>query len=90
MYEILQFISIIVNLLDALKTSFSQRSLAARSIGQRDMISDTGLASLTMVKGFVQSIATSDEKCVQKYLCQANSECKDSVEQNSNLCHLAS
>lgn len=85
-----EFISIIVNLLDALKTSFSQRSLAARSIGQRDMISDISLASLTMTKGFVKAMSTAEEKCAQKFICEANLDCRNTIEQNSSLCHLAS
>lgn len=45
-----QFINIVVNLLDALKTSFSHRSLAARSIGKKDTVSEAAVASLTLFK----------------------------------------
>lgn len=39
-----QFINIVVNLLDALKTSFSHRSLQARSVGRKDSMSDAAVA----------------------------------------------
>lgn len=45
-----QFISIVLNLLDALKTSFSHRSLSARSIGKRDTVSEAAVASISMLK----------------------------------------
>ena len=47
---ILQFINIVVNLLDALKTSFSQRSTHARSLGKKDSIAEAGLAGIAMLK----------------------------------------
>ena len=37
-------------LMNALKTSFSQRALRARSLGQRDRISDFTLATIDMTK----------------------------------------
>lgn len=46
----LQFINIVVNLLDALKTSFSHRSMSARSLGKKDTMSDAAVASLSMFK----------------------------------------
>lgn len=39
-----------MNLLDALKTSFSHRSLSARSLGKRDTISEAAVASISMLK----------------------------------------
>ena len=54
----LQFINIVVNLLDALKTSFSHRSLAARSLGKKDSISEAAVASLTLVKVKKQNLST--------------------------------
>lgn len=49
-FVILQFINIVVNLLDALKTSFSHRSMTARSLGKKDTISEAAIAGLTMFK----------------------------------------
>ncbi|XP_059480364.1 uncharacterized protein LOC132199563 isoform X3 [Neocloeon triangulifer] len=45
-----EFINIVVNLLDALKTSFSQRSMQARSIGQKDVMSEAGVAGINLLK----------------------------------------
>ncbi|XP_049841407.1 uncharacterized protein LOC126291766 isoform X2 [Schistocerca gregaria] len=71
----MQFISIVVNLLDALKTSFSQRSMAARSIGKRDSISEAAVAGLALLKGYVRTLKTSDSSCMQRMVCEANREC---------------
>ncbi|XP_049943674.1 uncharacterized protein LOC126424885 [Schistocerca serialis cubense] len=70
-----EFISIVVNLLDALKTSFSQRSMAARSIGKRDSISEAAVAGLALLKGYVRTLKTSDSSCMQRMVCEANREC---------------
>lgn len=83
-----EFINIVVNLLDALKTSFSHRSLAARSIGKKDSVSDLGIASITMLKGYVKTTGNSSEKCMQKYLCEANTECNNDIGGNSIFCQM--
>ncbi|CAH0560377.1 unnamed protein product [Brassicogethes aeneus] len=83
-----EFINIVVNLLDALKTSFSHRSMAARNIGKKDSISDAAVAGISMMKGYVRSMSTEDSKCMQKYMCQANNECSHEIGQNSLFCHL--
>lgn len=85
-----EFINIVVNLLDALKTSFSHRSLAARSIGKKDSVSDMGIASIAMLKGYVKTYGTENasEKCMQKYLCEANNECNNDIGGNSIFCQM--
>jgi hypothetical protein len=50
MHFTLQFINIVVNLLDALKTSFSHRSMAARSLGKKDSVSEAAVAGLSLLK----------------------------------------
>jgi hypothetical protein len=45
-----QLISLGVSLLDALKTSFSRRSLEARSLGGDDRMSDAAIATLALLK----------------------------------------
>ncbi|XP_056631985.1 uncharacterized protein LOC130442041 [Diorhabda sublineata] len=85
-----EFINIVVNLLDALKTSFSHRSLQARSVGKKDSISDAATASLAMMKGYMRSLSTGDTKCMERYVCQANSECSKDIGQSSLYCHLGS
>lgn len=83
-----QFINIVMNLLDALKTSFSHRSLAARSIGKKDSVSDFAIASISMMKSYVRTTGNQDEKCMQKYLCEANTECNKDIGGNSIFCQL--
>ncbi|XP_066141032.1 uncharacterized protein [Euwallacea fornicatus] len=85
-----EFINIVVNLLDALKTSFSHRSMAARNIGRKDSISDAAVAGLTMAKGYVRSLGTEEDSCMAKYICQANSECSRDVGQSSLFCNIGS
>ncbi|KAF4518215.1 hypothetical protein B566_EDAN005940 [Ephemera danica] len=75
----LQFINIVVNLLDALKTSFSQRSLQARSVGRNPVVTDAAVAGITLLKGYVRTLQTSDDICIQKIFCDANSECARDV-----------
>ncbi|XP_069690655.1 uncharacterized protein [Periplaneta americana] len=71
-----EFINIVVNLLDALKTSFSHRSLAARSLGRKDSVSEAAVAGLSLLKGYVRTLRTSDDACMQKMMCEANRECQ--------------
>jgi hypothetical protein len=84
----MQFINIVVNLLDALKTSFSHRSLQARSIGRKDSVSDAAVASLAMMKSYAKTYKNSDDLCMQKYLCEANSECANDIGGTSIFCQL--
>ncbi|XP_049874854.1 uncharacterized protein LOC126372967 isoform X2 [Pectinophora gossypiella] len=84
----MQFINIVVNLLDALKTSFSHRSLTARSMGRKDSVSDAALAGIAMMKTYVRSFGTNDDKCLQKYICDANNECSSDIGPKSVFCQL--
>ncbi|XP_050300261.1 uncharacterized protein LOC126738841 isoform X3 [Anthonomus grandis grandis] len=86
----LQFINIVVNLLDALKTSFSHRSLAARNIGRKDSVSEAAVAGITMAKGYVRSLGTNESTCMAKYMCQANNECSTDIGRSSLFCNLGS
>jgi hypothetical protein len=78
-----------VNLLDALKTSFSHRSLTARSHGKKDSVSDAAMAGLSLLKGYVRTMKTADDNCMQKYLCEANRECSSDT-QGGIYCQLGS
>ncbi|XP_052750257.1 uncharacterized protein LOC113512810 isoform X2 [Galleria mellonella] len=84
----MQFINIVVNLLDALKTSFSHRSLTARSMGRKDSVSDAALAGIAMLKTYVKSFGTNDDRCLQKYICDANLECSTDIGPKSIFCQL--
>lgn len=77
-----------VNLLDALKTSFSHRSLSARNLGRKDSISDASVAGLSMMKVYFRSLSTADDKCMQKYMCEANNECTSDIGRSSLFCQL--
>ncbi|XP_014211751.1 uncharacterized protein LOC106641750 [Copidosoma floridanum] len=80
-----EFINIVINLLDALKTSFSHRSLQARSLGRKDTVSEAAVASISMIKGYLRSMKTfsnvgraEDEGqrgCAERVLCEASAEC---------------
>ncbi|XP_034938851.1 uncharacterized protein [Chelonus insularis] len=96
-----EFISIVVNLLDALKTSFSHRSLSARSVGKRDTISEAVVASITMLKGYMRSMKTfstagrmeeeGQRGCAERALCEASAECVADTQGGSTiLCQLGS
>ncbi|XP_058061247.1 uncharacterized protein LOC131211687 [Anopheles bellator] len=85
-----EFINIVVNLLDALKTSFSHRSLNARSLGKKDVISDAAVASLAMLKGYARSKRNSDDLCMQKFLCEANTDCMSAIGGTSIFCQIGS
>ncbi|KAI4462814.1 hypothetical protein MML48_4g00006128 [Holotrichia oblita] len=84
----MQFINIVVNLLDALKTSFSHRSMAARHIGKKDSISDATVAGIAMVKGYMKTLSTVQNTCMQKYMCDASRECISDIGQSSIFCQL--
>ncbi|XP_039968355.1 uncharacterized protein LOC126767731 isoform X1 [Bactrocera neohumeralis] len=85
-----EFIQIVMNLLDALKTSFSHRSLSARSMGKRDSVSDATVAGLSLLKGYVRTYRNADDKCMQRYMCEANSECVREIGGASIFCQLGS
>ncbi|KAK8381527.1 hypothetical protein O3P69_018544 [Scylla paramamosain] len=70
-----ELFGLVVTLLDALRTSFSQRSFDARSIGTSDPLADAGVAATTMLKTYIKTYETEDDICIQKYLCEANSDC---------------
>lgn len=90
MFFSLQFIQIVMNLLDALKTSFSHRSLTARSLGKRDSVSDAAVAGISMLKGYVRSYRNTDEKCLQRYMCEANTDCVREIGGTNIFCQLGS
>ena len=85
-----QFIQIVMNLLDALKTSFSHRSINARSMGKRDSMSDAAVAGISMLKGYMRTYRNADEKCQQRYMCEANTECIREIGGASIFCQLGS
>ncbi|XP_043498048.1 uncharacterized protein LOC122521404 isoform X2 [Polistes fuscatus] len=96
-----EFISIVINLLDALKTSFSHRSLSARSLGRHDSVSEAAMASISMLKGYVRSVKTfsnigraedeGQQGCAERALCEASAECAADAQGTSTIfCQLGS
>ncbi|XP_044020887.1 uncharacterized protein LOC122860896 isoform X1 [Aphidius gifuensis] len=96
-----EFINIVVNLLDALKTSFSHRSMSARSLGKRDTMSEAAVASISMLKGYMRSMKSysmegeSDDEsrlgCMERALCEASAECVATINGKSTIfCQLGS
>ncbi|XP_039307913.1 uncharacterized protein LOC105202075 isoform X4 [Solenopsis invicta] len=97
----MQFISIVINLLDALKTSFSHRSNEARTLGRRDTVSEAAIASISMLKGYMRSVKSfsyvgrAEEEgqrgCAERALCEASAECiADTKGPSSIFCQLGS
>ncbi|CAG0916522.1 unnamed protein product [Notodromas monacha] len=70
-----ELINLGMTLLDALKTSFSKRSLEARSLGSSDKYSEGAVAALSLIKGYAQSYSIEDDTCRQKAFCLANRAC---------------
>ncbi|XP_046813596.1 uncharacterized protein LOC124421929 isoform X2 [Vespa crabro] len=96
-----KFISIVINLLDALKTSFSHRSLSARSLGRHDSVSEAAMASISMLKGYVRSVKAfsnigraedeGQQGCAERALCEASAECAADAQGTSTIfCQLGS
>ncbi|XP_015118600.1 uncharacterized protein LOC107042198 [Diachasma alloeum] len=96
-----EFINIVMNLLDALKTSFSHRSLNARSLGRRDSVSEAAVASISMLKAYMRTMKaysnsgkSEDEEqrgCPERIMCEASADCAaDSPKQSPVFCQLGS
>ncbi|XP_011306924.1 uncharacterized protein [Fopius arisanus] len=96
-----KFINLVMNLLEALKTSFSHRSFNARSLGKRDSVSEAGVASIIMLKGYMRSMKAysnggkneDDEQrgCAERIICEASAECAaDSPKTSLLFCQLGS
>ncbi|XP_039446819.1 uncharacterized protein LOC120426166 isoform X1 [Culex pipiens pallens] len=83
-----EFINIVVNLLDALKTSFSHRSLMARDMGKKDSISDATVAGITVLKTYARTYNNSQDKCLLKYICEANNDCVNAIGGSNIFCQL--
>lgn len=66
-----QVLNVLVKVLDMLKSSFGQRARTSSSRGIRDSLDDAAVAGISMLKGYVRSVLTSEEQCTQKYICEA-------------------
>ncbi|KAK7078043.1 hypothetical protein SK128_012029 [Halocaridina rubra] len=70
-----ELLGLVMTLLDALRTSFSQRAFNARLLGNSDPLADAAVTVTTMMKSYIKSYNTEDDICTQKYLCEANFDC---------------
>lgn len=82
-----QIINILVNLLDALKTSFSHRSMRARSLGSKDTVSEIGMTGSILSKTLIKSWNTDNDICLQRYVCEANQECVNAMSNTASNKH---
>ncbi|XP_064488514.1 uncharacterized protein LOC135400612 [Ornithodoros turicata] len=70
-----QILNLLVTVLDMLKTSFGQRARSSSMArGFRGALDDVAIAGASMLKGFVKSVMTKDDNCMQRYLCEASKE----------------
>jgi len=66
-----QVLNVLVKVLDMLKSSFGQRARTSASRGIRDSLDDAAVAGISMLKGYVRSVLSSEEHCTQKHICEA-------------------
>lgn len=52
-------------------------------------MADAAVASITMLKGYAKTYMSEEDKCLQRYLCEANEECTSGVG-GSIFCQLGS
>jgi len=85
-----ELINMAIALMNALKQSFSQRAMRARSLGQKDKMSDMTLAAIDMGKAFAKTFNTSEDQCKQLQICEGARECLQDLGQPNaaGLCHL--
>jgi len=85
-----ELFSVVMNLVEALKTSFSERSLHARSLGQSDYTADVGITTITMLEGVTRQAILGDDICGLKSMCMSSRECKDKTKDGGLFCKLGS
>lgn len=80
-----QILNLLVTVLDMLKTTFGNRARSSTARGFRGALDDAALAGTTMLKGFVKSVMTKDDNCMQRYLCEAS---RDAVKEAHEVGYL--
>jgi len=85
-----ELINLAIALMNALKTSFSQRAMRARSLGQKDKLTDLTLAAIDMGKAYAKTFNSSEDQCKQLKICEGARECLQDLGQPNaaGLCHL--
>ncbi|KAG9510864.1 hypothetical protein GZH46_00581 [Fragariocoptes setiger] len=69
-----QVLSVLTKVLDMLKGTFGQKARSASGRGLRDTVDDAASAGVSMLQGYVKAVITPENKCTQRYLCQASKE----------------
>ncbi|XP_037090912.1 uncharacterized protein LOC119111193 [Pollicipes pollicipes] len=85
-----ELFSVVMNLVEALKTSFSERSLHARSLGQTDYTADAGITAITMLEGVARHALVGDDVCGLKSMCVANRDCMAKTKDGELFCRIGS
>jgi len=82
-----QLLSVVVKVLDMVRTSFGARARSTGSgRGIRDAFDDATLAGVSMTRGFIKSyLAKDNPTCAQRHLCEAS---KDAVRDGRELGYL--
>lgn len=83
-----ELFGVIMSLMDALKTSFSERSLHARSLGDSDYMAETGITAITMLEGVGRNYLLEDADCSRKSMCLAAKECVERASRGAYVCQL--
>jgi len=85
-----ELFEVVMNLFNAVKTSLSERSLHARSLGSSDYTADAAIAAITMLEGVARHALVGDDICGQKSLCMASRECVQKTEDGGLFCGIGS
>lgn len=65
-----------------MKASFGQKSRSGSGRTMRDSVEEAANAGVTMLQGYVKSVITDDEKCRQRFLCEAS---RDAARESKEL-----
>lgn len=73
-----QVLGMLVKVIDMVKTNLVQRNGRSSSMGSerglKDSFDDAAVAGISMLKGFIRTFLTSDQQCIQRYVCDAASQ----------------
>lgn len=85
-----QLFGLVMDLTEVLKTSFSERSLQARSLGEADYTADAGLTVMTMLQPVASQALLGDDTCGLKSMCMSSKECMDKTKDDGMFCTIGS
>lgn len=69
-----QVLSVLVEALDILRSSFGQKARSSSARGLKDAVDDAAYAGATMLRGYVKSVLAGDDHCAQRHLCESSKE----------------